>query len=462
MLKSIRVISNAYRSFLILYKIIRELRLSSVHFDREGALLRKGTDGDPDVLADQLPAAVRAASCSCDCLLTTSSYVRCSSFPLTSFHVLFDLTSSVDDISAVSAAAQPEMPIWILNFRGKVCKLTVEMPDWQVVPVSNGSACTNDGARPISHNKPVAAPVDVNMPGPRNAADRPLPAPIVHRGEPSAERGARSEQGPKLDGKASKIPSIARKDSVDIPPVQKKPGNQAAASPTDRNVAAQASHARLPQHDGGTRTSLPAGENSGIPMSALGKPSAQPNQGAAAAGPAMAVESGMKYQPAPNQTMQPAPVSYGLRTTSAGHAAADCSKAPVPKAACPAAQHARPAGGAHQSNPKPGPSADVSPPLPVVVSSSRSSCLRQRPNLYTALLALEQERSAVVLERHMEDVELVLDTDACLCVWTEAGLQVKAAYAVTECRAGVSYLMDNCVLNCSMDNSVGHWGCQLA
>ncbi len=58
------------------------------------------------------------------------------------------------------------------------------------------------------------------------------------------------------------------------------------------------------------------------------------------------------------------------------------------------------------------------PDRPLVVTTNPDCLLRQRRSLYEALLQLEQ-KNAVVIERDLPYVDLVLSPSACLCIWTE-------------------------------------------
>lgn len=55
---------------------------------------------------------------------------------------------------------------------------------------------------------------------------------------------------------------------------------------------------------------------------------------------------------------------------------------------------------------------------PLVVTTTPNSLLRCRRSLYEALLQLEQQ-GAVVVERDLPYVDLVLSPSACMCIWTE-------------------------------------------
>ncbi|KAL0053220.1 hypothetical protein WJX82_002643 [Trebouxia sp. C0006] len=61
------------------------------------------------------------------------------------------------------------------------------------------------------------------------------------------------------------------------------------------------------------------------------------------------------------------------------------------------------------------------PDRPLVVTTNPDCILRQRRSLYEALLQLEQQ-NAVVIERDLPYVDLVLSPSACLCIWTEEQL----------------------------------------
>ncbi len=58
------------------------------------------------------------------------------------------------------------------------------------------------------------------------------------------------------------------------------------------------------------------------------------------------------------------------------------------------------------------------PERPLVVTTNPDCLLRQRRSLYEAVLQLEQQ-NAVVIERDLPYVDLVLSPSACLCIWTE-------------------------------------------
>lgn len=75
---------------------------------------------------------------------------------------------------------------------------------------------------------------------------------------------------------------------------------------------------------------------------------------------------------------------------------------------------------------------------PLVVTTTPISLLRCRRSLYEALLQLEQQ-GAVVIERDLPDVDLVLSPSACMCIWTEEQiLQARSSCAdvmMTACKA---------------------------
>ncbi len=62
-----------------------------------------------------------------------------------------------------------------------------------------------------------------------------------------------------------------------------------------------------------------------------------------------------------------------------------------------------------------------------MVTGDRSSAVHARPQLYDALVALEAAGAATVVQRGLAlstPADIVLSAASCLCVWTEAQLQV--------------------------------------
>ena len=68
------------------------------------------------------------------------------------------------------------------------------------------------------------------------------------------------------------------------------------------------------------------------------------------------------------------------------------------------------------------------PDRPLIMTTNPHCLIRQRRSLYEALLQLEQQ-NAVVIERDLPYVDLVLSPSACLCIWTEEQLLQASPHA---------------------------------